>query len=96
MVKHIGLIVDGVRKKILRENTKKSMLIGENWDKIVDSQTAQRTRVIGTKQKILYVQVESPALLAELSNFRKNGILENVQSKYPDHKIRDIKFVIPR
>ena len=94
MVKHIGCIINGVRKKILRENTKKSAVISINWDKIVDAQTARRTQVIGIKQKILYVKVESPSLLNELSNFKKNAVLEKLQFKYPDHHIRDIKFVI--
>ena len=94
MVKHIGCIVDGIRKKILRENTKKASVISTNWDKIVGAQTARRTRVIGIKQKILYVKVESPSLLNELSNFKKNTVLEKLQFKYPDHQIRDIKFVI--
>lgn len=94
MVKHIGCIIDGIRKNILRENTKKASVISTNWDKIVDAQTARRTRVIGIKQKILYVKVESPALLNELSNFKKNTVLEKLQFKYPDHQIRDIKFVI--
>jgi predicted nucleic acid-binding Zn ribbon protein len=94
MVKHINCIIDEVRKKILRENTKKVAAISTNWDKIVDPQIARRTQVIGIKQKVLYVKVESPSLLSELSNFKKNTVLEKLQFKYSNHQIRDIKFVI--
>ncbi len=93
-MKHIGDVVRQVRKELLKENTKKSLVIGDNWDKIVDVQTARRTCVMGFKQKVLYVKVESPALLNELCNFKKNTILAKLQLKYPDHKIRDIKFTI--
>jgi len=93
-MKHIGEVVRQVRKELLKENTKKSLVIGDNWDKIVDARTARRTCVMGFKQKILYVKVESPALLNELCNFKKDAILEKLQLKYPDHKIRDIKFTI--
>jgi hypothetical protein len=94
MVKHISCFIDGIRKKVLRENTKKLLVINENWNKIVDERTAQRTEVIGIKQKIIYVRVESPALLNELSNFRRNALLEKFRLKYPSHQIRDIKFII--
>lgn len=94
MVKHIGCIINGIRKNILKENTKKASVISTNWDKIVDAQTARRTWVIGIKQKILYIKVESPSLLNELSNFKKNTVLEKLQLKYPDQQIRDVKFVI--
>lgn len=93
-MKHIGDVVRRVRKELLKENTKKSLVIGENWDKIVDAQTARRTCVMGLRQKILYVKVESAALLNELCNFKKDAILAKVQLKYPDHNIRDIKFTI--
>jgi len=93
-MKHIGEVVKQVRKELLRENTKKSLVVGDNWDKIVDARIARRTCVTGFKQKILYVKVESPALLNELCNFKKEAILEKLQSKYPDHKIRDVKFTI--
>lgn len=93
-MKHIGEVVKQVRSQLLRENTKKSLVINDNWNKIVDARIARRTCVMGFKQKILFVKVESPALLNELCNFKKNAILEKLQSKYPEHKIRDVKFVI--
>lgn len=93
-MKQIGPIIDKIRKKLLEENTKKSLAISANWDKIVDPHIARRTQPVKIKQKILYVKVESPSLLQELSNFKKNVILESVQSKYPDQRIRDIKFIV--
>lgn len=93
-MRHIGEVVKQVRKELLKENAKKSLVIGNNWNKIVDARTAQRTCVMGFKQKVLYVKVESPVLLNELCNFKKGVILEKLQLKYPDHKIRDIKFTI--
>jgi predicted nucleic acid-binding Zn ribbon protein len=93
-MRHIGEVVRQVRKQLLKENTKKALGVGEHWDKIVDAQTASRTCVMGFRQKVLYVKVESAALLNELCNFKKDAILAQLQSKYPDHKIRDIKFTI--
>ena len=93
-MKHISDVVRQVRKELLRESTQKSLAIGNNWDKIVDTQTARRTCVIGFKQKVLYVKVESTVFLNELCNFKKDAILAKLQLKYPGHKIRDIKFTI--
>ncbi|MBI5778513.1 MAG: DUF721 domain-containing protein [Planctomycetes bacterium] len=93
-MKHIGEVVKQVRRELLKENTRKALAVGDNWDKIVDARIARRTRVIGFRQKVLYVKVESPALLNELCNFKKEAILAKLQAKYPDHKIRDVKFTI--
>lgn len=93
-MKHIGDVVRQVRRQLLNESTKKSSIVAENWNKIVDVQTASRTCVMGFRQKVLYVKVESPALLNELCNFKKKAILEKLQAKYPEQQIRDIKFTI--
>ena len=87
-------IIPKVKSQLLRESTKKNLAISEHWDNIVDAVTARRTKVQGLKQKMLYVAVESPALMHELANFKKDAILHKVQTKYPDLHVRDIKFII--
>jgi len=94
MLKHIEFIVNNVRKDVQAANTKKNIAFKENWSKIVDGRIGRRTQVIGLRQKILYVKVESQALLAELANFKKDSILEKAQEKYPEINIRDIKFIV--
>ncbi|MEW6025739.1 MAG: DUF721 domain-containing protein [Planctomycetota bacterium] len=93
-MKHIGEVIKKVRSQLLNENPQKAFSFGDKWDKVAGASVAQRTRVMGFKQKVLYVKVESPALLNELCNFKKETILEKLKTAYPEHKIRDIKFVI--
>lgn len=81
MIRRIGDIVGDVKKKLLRESTKKALAVEQHWDKIVGAQTAARTSVQGLKQKILYVKVQSPALMNELANFKKDAILLKIQER---------------
>ena len=94
MIKHIGNIVANVKKSLLKEKTKTAFTIAQDWSNFVDAQTARRTEVQGFKQKVLYVKVQSSALLNELANFRKDAILLKLQAKYPEQHIRDIKFIV--
>jgi len=94
MAIHIGDLIPKVKAQLLRESTKKNFVVIDGWEKLVGANIAKRTKVQGFRQKMLYVKVESPVLLNELANFKKDAILQKLQEKYPDQHIRDIKFIV--
>jgi predicted nucleic acid-binding Zn ribbon protein len=67
--------------------------IGRAWCEILGAETARHTRLARTvKRGVLEVQVDSPALLAELSGFRKAEILKALQEQVTQVFIEDIRF----
>jgi hypothetical protein len=93
-MKNISDVIRQVRRQLLKENTGRLLVVSRDWNNIVDARTASRTCVKGFRQKVLYVKVESASLLNELCNFKKEAILIKLQARYPDLKIRDIKFTV--
>ena len=67
--------------------------VSRTWCEIVGPETARHTRLSRTiRQGVLRVEVDSPALLAELSGFRKPEILQALQEKVRRKHIEDIRF----
>ncbi|HUW58871.1 MAG TPA: DUF721 domain-containing protein [Planctomycetota bacterium] len=67
--------------------------VGRAWCEIVGAETARHTRLSRTiRQGVLRVEVDSPALLAELSGFRRDEILRGLQEKIRRKHIEDIRF----
>lgn len=93
-VRSIGEVLKLVRRQLFQESGRACSAVIAEWPKIVGVQTAGRTSVTGFRKKALYVKVASPALLQELSNFKKESILIKLQTKYPEMHIRDIKFTV--
>lgn len=62
------------------------------WREVAGSTIAEKTRVQGIKRGVLQVAVSNSPLLSELASFHKESLLRSLQQKYPDLKIRDLKF----
>lgn len=63
------------------------------WREIVGEKIARHAKLVGEKQNILYVKVDSAPILAELANFRKREILQKLHTGYPTKTYRDINFI---
>jgi predicted nucleic acid-binding Zn ribbon protein len=61
------------------------------WKQIAGDQVAGETRVMGLKNGVLTIGVNSSPLLSELSAFHREHLLEQLQAKRGDG-IRDLKF----
>lgn len=68
--------------------------LAEIWSEAVGDRIASSTRVIGIKRGVLHVGVRSAPLLSELAAFQKATLLQTLQEKHADLKIRDLKFVL--
>ena len=64
------------------------------WREVVGDDVADKTRVLGVSRRILRVAVPSSAMLAELTGFYRDGILEGLQSGERPLPVKDVRFEI--
>jgi predicted nucleic acid-binding Zn ribbon protein len=62
------------------------------WAEAAGDAVAQRTRAVAIRRAVLHVSVGNAPLLSELAAFRKGPILQALQSRFPDLRVRDLKF----
>ena len=62
------------------------------WREVVGNEICQSTEVIELKNGILYVHVESPALIHHLTNFEKYAIIIGLNNLIGSKCIEDIRF----
>lgn len=72
---------------------KQQNLLETVWQEVVGTEIARQTKVVGAKQRVIRVQVDSATLLNELANFRKEAILSKIRERLPDKSYQDIKFI---
>ena len=63
-----------------------------NWEQIMGTPIANRTGKIHIKNKVLYAQINSPALRQEL-NISKQKVMEVIYEHIDKDLIVDVKFV---
>ena len=68
--------------------------VKDAWRKVVGDEIYQSTEVIDIKKGVLYVQVESPALIHHLTNFEKYAIIFNFNNLIGSKYIEDIRFKV--
>ena len=61
------------------------------WDKVVGKMCAQHTKWLYINKKVLYVELDSPALRHELS-YAKTKIMEMLHKEVGEEVIKDIVF----
>jgi predicted nucleic acid-binding Zn ribbon protein len=66
--------------------------LAEAWRDVVAGEFVERTKVLGVKRGILRVGVASAPLLSELVSFHKAELLDALQSRHADLRIRDLQF----
>lgn len=62
------------------------------WSDVAGPKIARQTRVVGINRGVLNVEVTNAALRSELTSFYKASLLEALQTRYGDLRIRDLKF----
>lgn len=64
----------------------------EAWNGVVGELLAAKTRVRSLRNGVLEIGVASSALLSQLKSFQSIEFLEQLQTRHPAFKIRDLKF----
>ncbi len=63
------------------------------WRKVAGPEVSARTRLMGITRYVVTIEVGSPALLAELSGFRRRDLVARMAAELPNQLVKDIKFV---
>jgi predicted nucleic acid-binding Zn ribbon protein len=67
--------------------------VGRAWCEIVGPDVVRHTRLgRAIRRGVLRVEVDSPAVLAELSGFRKGELLKGLQERIRRKHIEEIRF----
>ena len=66
------------------------------WDAAVGEAHRGRTRLGEVRRNVLTVTVDHPALLEELSAYRKHELLHTLRDACPDARIDDLRYRIGR
>jgi predicted nucleic acid-binding Zn ribbon protein len=66
--------------------------LDDAWQQAVGGDTARHCQIVGLKNGVIYVIVDSAACRQELSSFRKKEILAGLQKRKGMDKVYDIEF----
>jgi hypothetical protein len=69
-----------------------SVQLQEVWNTIAGQNVAQQTRVMGINRGVLQVGVGNASLLGELAGFHRSDLLQQLQQRHPELRLRDLKF----
>ncbi len=84
-------VVRQVIEKIAEERSTEFERLEASWKKVLKNQERDHSKLLGEKNSIVYVCVESSAWLYQMST-RKQKILEGFKKDHPH--IKDISFKI--
>ena len=62
------------------------------WQQVVSSEAYRNTEIVGMRNGILYVSVESTAMFHHLANFERDAIVTKINKTVGVGCIRDIRF----
>lgn len=62
------------------------------WKSIVGDEIFQSTEIIGLKKRVLYINVESTALIHHLTSFERYAIITRINETVGKECIEDIRF----
>ena len=77
------------KKSLIDKNRQKVMSV---WSEIVGNEIYKSTRITGIKNGIMYVHVESSAMIHHLTNFKKYAIIQKINNVMGMKYIEDIRF----
>ena len=88
-IQHIGQAI----KQLLKEYHLKPKFDEANviasWEKIVSKPVAKRTKRIYIRNKVLFIELDSPAMKSDLS-FHKNQLLKTLEAEFGKDVLKEI------
>lgn len=93
--KHIGdLLKELFPRKTLSRSHSLYNNVRNAWRDIVGDEIFLITRVDGLKNRILYINVESTAMIHHLTNFERRAIIQKINDLLGKNSIDDIRFKV--
>ena len=87
--------------QLLKETFPKKSLIDKTfqkvmsvWSEVVGNEVYKSTKITGIKNGIMYVGVESSAMIHHLTNFEKYAIIHKINNIIGFKYIEDIRFKV--
>jgi len=79
------------KKSLIDKNRQKVMRV---WSEIVGNEIYKNARITGIKNGIMYVNVESSAMIHHLTNFEKYAIIHKINTILGFKYIEDVRFKV--
>lgn len=79
-------------KGVIPKGNKRNNVIRDAWRKAVGEEICSNTEITEVKNFVLYVNVESSALIHHLTNFEKTAIIDRINTIMGAKSIGDIRF----
>ena len=67
-------------------------VLQDHWREVMGEFVAAHTRPVGLQRNILTVEVDHSAWLHEMTLFHKKAMLQNLQKRFSDLGIKELKF----
>ena len=91
-VEIIGNVVRRLMRGRIPRKARKEAKILEVWDQAVGNERKDRLVPLRLRAGVLWVGVDSPAILYEVSQFERAAVLDKLKSLVPDLGIEDVRF----
>ena len=88
----IGDVVRRLMRGRLARKRRKESRIHEVWADVVGPERKDRLHPMRLRSGVLWVGVESPALLYEVAQFERAAMVEKLTKLLPDLAIEDVRF----
>ena len=78
------------KKSLIDKNCQKVMRV---WGEVVGDEIYKSTKITGIKNGVMYVKVESSAMIHYLTNFEKHTIIHKINNVMGMKYMEDIRFM---
>ena len=91
-VEPIGSVVRRLMRGRISRKAKKEARVLDVWEEAVGSDKKDRLVPLRLRAGVLWVGVDSPAILYEVSQFGRAAVLERLRALVPELGIEDVRF----
>lgn len=90
----LGQALKGVLPKGRGKGSIRNNVVRDAWRQVVGEEVCDNTEITELKNGVLYVNVESSALIHHLTNFEKSAIITKINTIMGAKSIGDIRFKV--
>lgn len=88
-IQHIGQAIRQLLKEYHLKPKFDEASVVASWERIVGKPVAKRTKRIYIRNKVLFIELDSPAMKSDLS-FHKNHLLKTLETEFGKDVLKEI------
>ena len=88
-IQHIGQAIRQLLKEYHLKPKFDEASVVASWERIVGKPVAKRTKRIYIRNKVLFIELDSPAMKSDLS-FHKNHLLKTLEAEFGKDVLKEI------